>query len=257
MAQLELTEFGHVGLGDRGPLVELGLAGEVVRRVVDDEVADVGCDGQLRLDVRVHLDVAGVTVEIRRARVADRALRGQWTAVDVHVDQRRVEARPVELVRPGGDVGVLVRRELEHRDVDALALAPRAEVGRAVERVLLGRGQAAAAGAGAVTQGQGIAVDAVAEELLDGRIGRLAVGGRGRLRGRPHRVVEVRDVLDVLGVALGVGQPDHAHRGAAQRAGHVDRRGVGEVLGALGVLEAVQRGVEGALDLGARTGGAY
>ena len=152
---------------------------------------------------------------------------------------------------------MLVGRELEHRDVDALALGPRAEVGRAVERVLLGRGQAAAAGAGAVTQGQGIAVDAVAEELRHGRIGRLAVGGRGRLRARPHRVVEVRDVLGVLGVALRVGQPDHAHRGARQRARHVDRRGVGEVLGALGVLEAVQRGVEGALYLGARTGGAH
>ena len=152
---------------------------------------------------------------------------------------------------------MLVGRELEHRDVDALALGPRAEVGRAVERVLLGRGQAAAAGAGAVTQGQGIAVDAVAEELRHGRIGRLAVGGRGRLRARPNRVVEVRDVLGVLAVALRVGQPDHAHRGARQRARHVDRRGVGEVLGALGVLEAVQRGVEGALYLGARTGGAH
>src|SRR6185312_15521261 len=116
--------------GDRGPLVELGLAGEVVRRVVDDEVADVGRDGQLRLDVRVDLDVAGVTLELGRAGIADRALRGQRTAVDVHVDQRRVKAGPVELVRPGGDVGVLVGGELEHREVDALALAARAEAGR-------------------------------------------------------------------------------------------------------------------------------
>src|SRR6185312_15887053 len=191
---------GHVGLGDRGPLVELGLAGEVVRRVVDDEVTNVGRDGQLRFDVRVDLDVAGVTLELGRALVADRALRVQRAAVDVHVDQRRGVAGPVELVRPVGDVGVLVGRELEHRDVDALALGPRAEVGRAVERVLLGRGQAAAAGAGAVTQDQGLHVDAVADELRHGRIGRLAVGGRGRLRARPHRVVEVRDILDVLGV---------------------------------------------------------
>ena len=114
---------GHVGLGDRGPLVERGLAGEVVRRVVDDEVADVGGDGQLRLDVGVDLDVAGVAVELRRARVAGRALRVQRAAVDVHVDQRRVVTRPVELVRPGGDVGVQVGRELEHRNVDTLALA--------------------------------------------------------------------------------------------------------------------------------------
>ena len=244
---------GHVGLGDRGVLVELGLAGEVVRRVVDDEVADVGRDGQLHLDVSSDLNVAGVALEVRRALVAGRALRVQRAAVDVHVDQRRVVVTPVELVSPGGDVGVLVARELEHREVDALALAPRADAGRAVERVVLRRRQAAAAGAGAVTEREVDPSDG-AEQLLGGGIGRLAVAGRGRLGARAHRVV---DAEGVLGIAHRVGQPDHAQGGTRERARHVDGRGVGEVLGALRVLEGIQRGVERALYLGARSGGAH
>ena len=132
-------------------------------------------------------------------------------------------------------------------------LARGAEVGRAVERVVLRRGQAAAAGARAVTGREVDPADVEVEQLLLGGIARLATGRRRRLRGPAHRVVEV----GVLGVAHRVGQPDHAQRGARDRTRHVDGRGVGEVVGAVRVLEGVQRGVEGALHLGARSGGAH
>ena len=175
--------------------------------------------------------------------LAGRALRVQRAAVDVDVNQRRGVAGPVELVRPGGDVGVLVGRELEHGDVDALALGARAAAGRVVERVLLRWRQAAATGARAVTKVQRLAADDVVEQLLGGGVGRLAVVLRGRLG-----VVRAERGVDAgvggLGVADRVGQADHAERGTRDAGGQVDGRGVGEVLGALRVLEHTQRSVE-------------
>src|SRR5579872_5951188 len=185
LGRLALTPAGAdrrrlVVVGDLGVLVELGLAGLVVGGVVDDEVADVGRDGQLLLEVGVDLDVTGVALDLGRAGVPDRALRVQRAAVHVHIAQRRGEVLPVVVVRPVADVGRQVGGQLEHGRGPARALAPGARVRRAVQGVGLRRGQAAAAGPAAVAGRDVLVVDVDVDQLGHGRVGGLAAGVRRR-----------------------------------------------------------------------------
>src|SRR5262249_30526877 len=156
-----------------GVLVERGLAGLVVWRVVHDDAADIGSHRQLGLDVGVDLDVPGVAVELRWARVTGRADRVQRPAVHVDVGQVRAETRPEERGRVRGDVRLRSGRQPKEPQGDARALAPRPHGRGPVDGVGLRGGQAAAGGATAVAKREVHTVVDQVKELLPGRVAGL------------------------------------------------------------------------------------